>query len=330
MSSTSLFEMQFQDISKWTVDGGLWIHAVEQMTVHGLNVKEKEHQLAAAEGVAGILRAYHHFAGIGQLPDGISKEWLCSKVVQPLLKVMMQCPQESEDAWCCALRAGLANCDPRNVEWMTRPVLEMMVRTVGNDKISPEKQVRAIRYGTEILLSFGYRGRTEWQYILDAVSHGPGVKWPALDGNHDANGSVNGVVTKSNGVQSNGVQHGKDENTVNQMTAFNIYLCNPYRSIRSDIGILLSVLVRCVRTESSPLLSVYDCTATERKLESLLECIDSECVKLWNLQKEEEPRKNKTNSNGKDHGGLAGDDDADDDDEPFTKKYNQLLQTLVC
>ena len=274
--------------------------AVEQVTVHAQNTKEKEHQLAAAEGVAGILRAYHHFAGIGKLPQGVSEEWLSLRVVQPLLKVMMQCPAESEDAWCCALRAGLADCDPRNVQWMTRPVLEMMVRTVGNDKISPEKQVRAIRYGTEILLSFGYRGRSEWQYVLHSICRCPKeVEWDTL-------------------CHENG--NGTKEEDVVDLSACSVYLANPYRSVRSDLGILLSVLVRCVRTQTSPLMAVYDCTAVNGQFASLIGGIESQYGELWRLQKEEQQQRE-----------TAHEEEAStDDDEPHTTKYNHLLQTLVC
>ncbi len=164
--------------------------AMDQFTVHGLHkMSEKESQLAAGEILAGLLRAYHHCAAVTQLPKGITLELLSAKIVTPLLRIMSQCPQESEDNWCSAIQSGLANSDPNNVEWFTQPILTAMVENlqirhssssddeteqkknemVSKQYISPEKQVRAMRYATEILISYGFRGKKEWRFVLTSL-----------------------------------------------------------------------------------------------------------------------------------------------------------------
>ncbi len=70
---------------------------IDQFNINGKNMKEEENQLAASEILAGILRAYHQFIAItcNKLP--IKQELLENKVLQSLLKIMQQCPQESEE-----------------------------------------------------------------------------------------------------------------------------------------------------------------------------------------------------------------------------------------
>eukprot|EP00486_Rosalina_sp_Unknown_P015083 CAMPEP_0201579522 /NCGR_PEP_ID=MMETSP0190_2-20130828/27167_1 /ASSEMBLY_ACC=CAM_ASM_000263 /TAXON_ID=37353 /ORGANISM="Rosalina sp." /LENGTH=291 /DNA_ID=CAMNT_0048014103 /DNA_START=585 /DNA_END=1457 /DNA_ORIENTATION=+ len=288
-------------------------------------MKEKEYQLAAGEILSGILRAYHQFAAIKSLPNGITTELLSTKLVDPLLKILQQCPQESAEAWCSAIRAALANSDPRNVEWFTHPILKQMVEKLqiqhtSKDKktmvemngngmnkkqyISADKQVRAMRYGTEVLISYAYRGRKEWQYVLSSLTK-PENK---LNFNDDDN--------KQQAITEKDVDY----------SVFDCFFSNTYRPVRGDIGILMGQVVRCLRTEPSPLLSIYDVTNSDQQFTSLLNIIETQYVQLWNEQNEEQARKQQKQQLQSASTDQKEQDKSDDD--KYTKKYDRMLQTL--
>lgn len=308
---------QDTDIKNWKYDENLWILAIDQFNVNAKNIKEKENQLAAGEILAGILRAYHQFAAIKSLPNGITTQLLTNKIVQPMLKIMQQCPQESAEAWCSAIRAGIANSDPNNIEWFTQPILKSMVTNLqiqhsssdDNDGtlnkkeyISADKQVRAMRYGTEILLSYGYRGEKEWRYVLSSLT------------------KPQNQISFDNDCKQQNISE-KDVD----FSVFDCFFSNTYRPVRGDIGILLGQIVRCLRIEPSPLLSKYDCTNSDQQFTSLLTIIESQYIQLWNKQQQEQIKRQQKGATADEKEQTQS-----DDDDKYTKKYNQFLQTLVC
>ena len=284
---------------KWAKDGQfgdeqLWHSTIAQCVSIASSINEKESQLAAGEILAGLLRAFHHFAAIGKLPNGISTTLLAAKLGAPLLRVMQQCPLQSEEAWCSALRSGLAHSDPANLQWFTRPILSLLVSKMqpqGDETnyVSPEKQTRPMRYGGEVLLCFAARAEPEWRYLLESLTRPLGeLKFRQIESEEKQQKAAQSV----------------DERVLSG------YLANNYRSVRAEVGVLLAQIVRCLRSpraSTSPLLSIYDCTRSNAQFSHVLSAIEAQHLKLWQAQSKE-----------KQNGDEAG------------KKFNNLLQTLVC
>jgi len=158
-----------------------------------------------------------------------------------------------------------------------------------------------IRYGTEILISYGYRGEKEWRYILSSLTR-PCAKI-AFNGDYKQNMEVD------------------DKNV--DYSVFDCYFSNTYRTVRGDLGILLGQIVRCLRTKPSPLLSIYDCTNTDSQFTALLNIIDSQYQILWKQQNEEQQSKKHESMDSEEQKTSQS-----KDDDKYTRKFNNFLQTL--
>ncbi|ETN99304.1 hypothetical protein RFI_38177, partial [Reticulomyxa filosa] len=226
-----------------------------------------------------------------------------------------------------ALSYSLFNSDNTNTEWVTKPVLELALLSLtnrstedlvaaclgkqtstsedsGKDKkekgfVSPDKQVCASRYIGEMLICFAFRGIQQCKDILQ--------------------------------VMLREVEENKEKDKNELQLQLDCFIANPYKPVREDFSVTLSHLVRSLRLKNEKAMQLFDPVHSLSEFTHLIESIERRYVHYYQLQIKENEQTLKSESSDiveKKTEHETTSTNSKEEDQQYTKKFDQLVQTL--